>query len=1068
MAIYLKVSNSLNSLAAGLSDDLKAAGNGVFQPHYIITQTEGMNNWLKLQLAYKMGIAANCRFMKPNDLLFHLYLLLGGPFTQVLSPQNLSWLLFKLMGEPEFAEKYPEVAAYFNEGEGESELKRMGLAEKVADLFDQYQVYRPEMIKEWSQANPASLKDDEWQAWLWAKVKAVSGSALPDKTLVGNYILETLFYKGPHAGLASKMPAVHLFGLSIITAYHIKILHELSSYIDIHFHIINPAPVVYWFDDKSEKQLARWRQKGLEEQKSSDPRNVGNALLTGWGRVIQNTFGLFFQYDAFINAFEEIGIEEPIPDSLLHKVQHDIFTAATDHRHLLSLEDIQDGSLTINSCYTIAREVEVLYNYLVHLVDQRQEYLSPRDIVVMVSDIDAYAPYIKAVFNNAPYKFRYTIADESYTDNDNLFNALYALLTINEDNFTAEAVMQLLDFSYIRNRFGLNDPVRLRSIVEAANIRFGIEGKKSEETHFVSWRYGIQRIMYGICMSGEEEYGYGDDSFFPLDVQEGSDAHETIRFCHFAEVLMASIEERKKLRSIADWVKYTEQVVHNLVFEQQEEVDEDYNALIKQLTDYHSLNDYMQEPVAFEVFSHSLLQALTGSTRAGLFVNGGITFCSLIPMRSIPFKVVALMGLNFDKFPRREIRSSFNLMEKQWQRGDRNVKENDKHLFLETVLSAQQYLYISYVGRNAKDNTPLPPSALVDELVDYIISGVKDGAEKVRDLLITQQPLQGFSRKYSMGNDRLYSYLNRYQDTGKAVINQQKKIDPVTFEEVTLDELVSFFKNPFKAYYNKVLGIYYNDEQILLSDTELFSLDNLQQWSIKNQLLPVTEADKRTLQKRLVKKGQLPLNNMAFVAIQQVEERVHPVRTLYENATQGSPEQKVSFETDIDGTLLKGTISNVYNDQLLQISWSRNETKYMVEAYVRYLAGVASGTVKGMQYISGAKKEAIFNASGLSREAAYSRLRELMKIYKSGFNKIVPFYPDFGTAPKDLPDLDSKAFDDLVEKKLNNYQFPCNDNYILQEYEKGFFSDEAVLAEYKQLCGQLIVPLAEIFPDYYA
>ncbi|NML36356.1 exodeoxyribonuclease V subunit gamma [Chitinophaga sp. G-6-1-13] len=1067
MAIYLKVSNSLNSLAAGLSDDLKAAGNGVFQPHYIITQTEGMNNWLKLQLAYKMGIAANCRFMKPNDLLFHLYLLLGGPFTQVLSPQNLSWLLFKLMGEPEFAEKYPEVATYFNEGEGESELKRMGLAEKVADLFDQYQVYRPEMIKDWSLANPALLKDDEWQAWLWAKVKAVSGSALPDKTLVGNYILETLFYKGPHTGLSTKMPAVHLFGLSIITAYHIKILHELSSYIDIHFHIINPAPVVYWFDDKSEKQLARWRQKGLEEQKSSDPRNVGNALLTGWGRVIQNTFGLFFQYDAFINAFEEIGIEEPIPDSLLHKVQHDIFSAATDHRHLLSLEDVQDGSITINSCYTIAREVEVLYNYLVHLVDQRQEYLSPRDIVVMVSDIDAYAPYIKAVFNNAPYKFRYTIADESYTDNDNLFNALYALLTINEDNFTAEAVMQLLDFSYIRNRFGLNDPVHLRSIVEAANIRFGIEGKKSEETHFVSWRYGIQRIMYGICMSGEEEYGYGDDSFFPLDVQEGSDAHETIRFCHFAEVLMAAIEERKKLRSISDWVKYTEQVVHSLVFEQQEEVDEDYNTLIKQLTDYHSLNDYMQEPVAFEVFSHSLLQALTGTTRAGLFVNGGITFCSLIPMRSIPFKVVALMGLNFDKFPRREIKSSFNLMEKQWQRGDRNVKENDKHLFLETVLSAQQYLYVSYVGRNAKDNTPLPPSALVDELVDYIISGVKDGAEKVRDLLITQQPLQGFSRKYSMGNDRLYSYLNSHQDAGKAVINQQKKIDPVTFEEINLDELVSFFKNPFKAYYNKVLGIYYNDEQILLSDTELFSLDNLQQWSIKNQLLPVTEADKRMLQKKLVKKGQLPLNNMAFVAIQQVEERVHPVRTLYENATQGSTEQKASFETDIDGTLLKGNINNIYNDQLLQISWSKNETKYMVEAYVRYLAGIASGTVQGMQYISGAKKEAIFHASRFSKEMAYSRLRELMKIYKSGFGKIVPFYPDFGTVPKDLPDLDSKAFDELVEKKLNNYQFPCNDNYILQEYEKGFFSDETVLADYKRLCEQLIVPLAEIFPDYY-
>ncbi|MBC9931479.1 exodeoxyribonuclease V subunit gamma [Chitinophaga qingshengii] len=1068
MALYLKVSNSLNSLAAGLSNDLKAAGNGVFQPHYIITQTEGMNNWLKLQLAYKMGIAANCRFMKPNDLLFHLYLLLGGPFTQVLSPQNLSWLLYKLMGDADFAEKFPEVATYFNEGEGEHELKRMGLAEKVADLFDQYQVYRPEMIKEWSEADPAQLKADDWQAWLWAKVKAVSGSSLPDKTLVGNYILETLFLKGPHTGLSSKMPAVHLFGLSIITAYHIKILHELSSYIDIHFHIINPAPTIYWFDDKSEKQLARWRQKGRKEQPVIEPWNPGNALLTGWGRVIQNTFGLFFQYDAFANAYDEIDIEEPIPDTLLHKIQHDIFMAAIEDRHQLSLEDIEDGSITINSCYTIAREVEVLYNYLVHLVDRRQEALSPRDIVVMVSNIDAYAPYIRAVFNNAPHTFRYTIADESYTDNDNLFNALRALLIMNEESFTAESVMQLLDFSYTRQRFGLNDPVRLRSVVEAANIRFGIEGNKREETHFVSWRYGIQRIMYGICMSGEEEYGYGEDSFFPLDMQEGSDAHETIRFCHFVEVLMASIEERKTQRTIGDWVKYTEQLVHNLLFEQQEEVDEDFNALIKQLTDYHSLNEYLQEPVTFEVFSHSLLQVLSGSTRAGLFVNGGITFCSLIPMRSIPFKVVALMGLDLDKFPRKEIKSSFNLMEKQWQRGDRNIKENDKHLFLETVLSAQQYLYISYVGRNAKDNTLIPPSALVDELVDYIISGMEDGdAKDAREVLITQQPLQGFSHRYDDGTGRLYSYLNNPLPTEKKIIQPGKKTDTPTFSEVSLDELVSFFKNPFKIYYNKVLGIYYNDEQILLSDTELFSLDSLQQWHVKTQLLPVETADKRTLQKKLVRKGQLPLNNMAFVAVQRVEDEVEPVRELYEQCTAGAVEQKDSFELEIDNTLVKGNLDNIYNGRLLRLSWSKGETKYLIEAYIRYLAGVASGKISGLQFISGKNKKAVFNAGSLSKEIAYSRLKTLLDIYKSGFGRIVPFSPEFSMTPADVVKLDEETFNTLIKASLDGFKPTCNDDYILREYQKGFFDQEGLWADYKLICELLIVPLAEIFPDYY-
>ncbi|MCW3462595.1 exodeoxyribonuclease V subunit gamma [Chitinophaga nivalis] len=1061
MALYLKVSNSLNSLAQGLSQDLQAAGNSVFQPHYIITQTEGMNNWLKLQLAYQLGIAANCRFMKPNDLLHQLYMMLGGPYTAVLSPQNLSWLLFKLLGEKAFTEKYPDTAAYYQDQGPDSALKRMSLAERVADLFDQYQVYRPDMIQEWTRADVAAMQQADWQQWLWMKIKTMSGKALPDKTIIGAYILDTLRINGPKVNLASRIPAIHLFGLSIITAYHVKILHELSAYIDVYFHIINPAPAVFWFDDKNEKQLARWRQKGLQELAAN---TAGNTLLTGWGSVIQNSFGLFFAYDAFLNAYEDIDIVEPEPDSLLHKIQHDIFMAATNERQPLSLEDTRDGSVTINSCYTIAREVEVLYNYLVHLVDQRHEALSPRDIVVMVSDIDAYAPYIKAVFNHAPYRFRYTIADESYTDNDNLFNALHAILTVTADNFKAETVIQLLDFSYIRKRFALQDPLRIRAIVQAANIRFGIEGDKTEETHFVSWRYGIQRIMYGICMSGNEEYGTGADSFFPLDQLEGSDAHEIIRFCHFAAVLMDSIEDRTHDRSIAEWVTYAERLLHNLVFEPQEEVDEDYTTLMKELTDYNTLNEYMDDKISFEVFNHSFLQTLTGTTRAGLFVNGGITFCSLIPMRSIPFKVVALMGLNYDKFPRRENKSSFNLMEQQRQRGDRNVKENDKHLFLETVLSAQNYLYISYVGKNAKDNTIQPPSALVDELVDYIEAGT-DPAEQsqVRSLLITQQPLQGFSRKYATGNDQLFSYLNNNTLHKKTVLKEQKITDPLNFDEITLDELVSFFRNPFRAYYNKVLGIYYNNEQILLKETELFSLDNLDQWDIKNRLLPVAANETGILQKMLVRKGRLPLSNMATVALHQVEELVVPVRALYDTLTKGTEEKRLPVELSVDGSLLKGTIPQVFDDKFLQVSWSKKETKYLIAAYIRYLAGTAAGVLTGMHFISGTKKEAVFAAVPLSQQTAQHRLQELVRLYKSGFSKMLPFYPDFETEPAELDTLGTDKFLVMISKKLESNTDP----YIMQEYEKGFFEEEDTLAAYKAICQLLITPLATIFPEYY-
>lgn len=1058
MALYLKVSNSLTNLAAGLAENLQQAGNSVFQPHYIITQTEGMNNWLKLQLADRLGITANCRFMKPNDLLHQLYMLLGGPYSEVLSPQNLSWLIFKLLGQEEFIAKFPKVAAYYVTEQADSDLKRMSLAEKVADLFDQYQVYRPEMIQAWTNTDTPDLASAGWQHWLWVKVKQLSGGSLPDKTIVGNFILDALKSNTAKTGLKSRIPAVHLFGLSIITAYHVKILHELSGYLDVYFHIINPAPTMFWFDDRNEKQIARWRQKGLDDLE--DPQ-AGNALLTGWGRIIQDTFSLFFAYDAFINAYEEIDTDEPVPDSLLHKIQYDIYSAATANRQLIKQADLNDGSLTINNCYTIAREVEVLYNYLVHLIDKKQEVLSPRDIVVMVSDIDAYAPYIKAVFNHAPYRFRYTIADESYTDNDNLFNALHALLTISEEGFRAEAVMQLLDFTYIRNRFNISDPVRIRKIIEAANIRFGIQGVQSEETHLVSWQYGIQRIMYGICMSGEEEYGFGIDSFYPLDITEGSDAHEIIRFCHFAEVLMSSILDRRRARTIVEWVAYTEKLLHNLVFEPLDEVDEDYNTLIRELTSYNALNQFMSEKVTYDVFSHSFLETLTGTTRTGLFANGGITFCSLIPMRSIPFKVVALMGLNYDKFPRKEQRSSFNLMAQQRQRGDRNVKENDKHLFLETLLSAKEYLYISYIGKNAKDNSDLPPSVLVDELIDYIESGAKN-IEKVRDQLVTLQPLQSFSRKYQMADEKLYTYLNTKGPARSSFILKEKILTPVTFEEIGIEELVSFFKNPFRAFYNKVLGISYNDRQLLLNETEIFSLDNLQKWKVRNELLPLPETTIGPLQNTLLKKGRLPLRNMATVAMQQVNEEIAPLRPFYEEGTQGKPEKQITIELPVDGSVIRGNLKQVYDQTLVQVSWSKKEEKYLIEAYLKYLLGAAAGQVSDLYFISGALKGAAFRSEKLDQQTAMDRLEKIVQLYKAGLTEVISFIPDLKFSDKELANLDPAVFLKKVEKCIEG----GDDPYINQAFEQGVFNAENAVRQYISVYDLLIKPIRELLPLY--
>jgi exodeoxyribonuclease V gamma subunit len=332
---------------------------------------------------------------------------------------------------------------------------------------------------------------------------------------------------------------------------------------------------------------------------------------------------------------------------------------------------------------------------------------------------------------------------------------------------------------------------------------------------------------------------------------------------------------------------------------------------------------------------------------------------------------------------------------------------------------------------------------------------------------VTLQPLQGFSRKYVAGDDRLYSYLDTGAHAVEPLTLPDKSPEALVFDEIQLDDLVRFFKNPYKAYYNKVLGIYYGEEQVLLPETELFSLDKLQEWSLKQKLL-LSGPDPAALQEFMLKTGGLPLKNMAGVALQQVDEMVEPVRALYADYTRGGQGQLLPLEISIGDSVLSGTLSPVFDGKLLQVSWSKKESKYLIEAYIRYLAGAAAGLLSGLSFLSGSKYQKIFEATPLPAKEAERRLKDLVSVYKKGFEKMAPFYPDFKIDPDKVEELTMVDFLKLVDDSLNNFQYPCEDPYIMPEYEKGIFDQESILAEYKAICQKIIVPLRKFFPSYYA
>jgi exodeoxyribonuclease V gamma subunit len=1055
MPLYLNVSNSLKELAGSFCEELNNREGNVFQPTYIITQTEGMNTWLKYQIAGKLGIAANYRFIKSQDMINMVYFLLGGNSSETLSRENLLWILFKLLGEKDFTDRFTNIAAYYNTGLPDSDVKKMALAEKVADLFDQYQMYRPDMINEW---NHRSIHDtQDWQSYLWNSFRRMLGDKLPDRTRVSSYIAEQLKNPAQQQALQAKLPVVYLFGLSITTNYHLQLYYTLGQFIDIRFYLVNPAPGQYWFEDKSAKQIARLQQKGFADI-SETP---GNTLLTSWGKVLQDTYSLLFQNDDLLNNYNEIASDEPEPTSLLKKIRFDIYQNNADASDI-NADELKDGSIVINSCYSEAREVEVLYNYLVGLIDKRKEQLSPREILVMVSDINTYAPYIKAVFDNAPYKFPYNIADEGYIEQDTVSAALKSLLGMKEEEFTAENVIRLLDSSFIRERFGITETGPLRDAVNNANIRFGIENNMDDESTYVSWTYGMKRLMFGICMNGDAEYGSDIESLYPIDMLEGAAALQLINFNHFVEILVQSIEERSVNRTVAEWIQYVQDVVDNMICEPESASDEDYYALLKQLEAYNTLHEYFDDKVSFDVFCLSFTKQLDTVTNSSTFLSAGITFCSLIPMRSIPFKVIAMLGLGFDKFPRKDVFLSFNLMDEKKQKGDRSVKENDKHLFLETILSANDYLYISYVGQSIKDNTSVPPSILVDELLGYIQNGAGQSID-VKKLMVKKHPLHGFSRQYNQ--QELHTYLSYEIGHSLTLINPDKQQEALNFDEIPLHALSAFFKDPFKGYYNSVLKIYYTDEETLLEENEIFELNGLQQWSLKHDIVSIEEEAMNTMRDKMVKTGKLPLKNMADVLLENTVTEVSGIRDLWVELIEGASPSSMPVAIKLDDSTITGDI-HCYGNKLITISFSRNDIKNMMGAYLQYIAARAAGITVSMHFISAGKKKD-FTAIAMSQEEAINRLKALVALYKKGHDGILCFHPSFDIAPNKVDDANADIFSAAVEKELNRFGGTYADKYILNEYENGFFNAPGAFSEYKQHCELLLKPLAHLFPGYF-
>ncbi|GGY44180.1 RecBCD enzyme subunit RecC [Bacterioplanes sanyensis] len=897
-----------------------------------LVQSNGIAQWLKLALAENteesarggLGIAAGMEFLFPARFIWQAYravLPVGEvPEQSPFDKPRLVWRLFRLLPSLLDQDDAFKPLARFVDGP-EPQLRTFQLAEKIADLFDQYQVFRADWLAAWEQARDVLIsargeerklpEDQRWQSLLWrALVEDVGRAGRTSRAHIHTRFMQQGRVMQQPAD-ASRLPRrIVVFGVSSLPRQALEALSVLSRFSQIVLCVHNPCQY-FWADIISDRELLKAeRKRGLTHPvlgalgEDDALHQHANPLLAAWGKQGRDYIRLLDEFDEpesyqstlpipehKIDIFRPHG-KEDVPQ-LLHQLQNDIL-------ELTPLAEIraqqrrwhgeQDQSLVLHSAHSAQREVEILHDQLLAAFNA-DATLRPRDVIVMVPDINAYAAAIEAVFGqHAPGSMRhipFTISDQGQRHHQPLLIALEALLSLPRHRFAASDMISLLEVPALRQRFDIEEdelPL-LRRWVAGAQIRWGLSADQRQQLELPAglarntWHSGLRSMLLG--------YGLGDDDSWagiePYSEVAGLQASLAGRLDAFVQALQHAWQQLQQQLTPPQWHQCLAQLVQDFFLAVELEDQRLVGRFLQQLEQWLQDCDsaaLSEQALPLDVVKDVLLDGLDEGGLNQRFLAGKVNFATLMPMRAIPFRRVCLLGMNDGDYPRSRPPVDFDLMAQDYRPGDRSRREDDRYLFLEAMLSAREQLYISWVGRSIRDDSERPPSVLLAQLLDHLDSHwqpdgqSEQGAELLSQQLIQQHPLQPFSRDYfPVANADLSAQPNpaatvlaqrrlfTYQHEWRAAHGYQASTEAAPAlpklerqEPLSLGELANFLKRPIESFFQHRLQVRFAGVEVDESDVETFALNGLQRWQLDQQLIEqviVKAADGADFEQRL-------------------------------------------------------------------------------------------------------------------------------------------------------------------------------------------------------------------------
>lgn len=859
--LYLHTSNRMENLAGQLARITSQAPlSSPLAAETVMTQNPGIARWLSFEIARRAGIALGWDFPLPGKLFQRLLAGFEPDFDERghFDENAARWILADILHDPAQRPRSALLDNYCSS----SRNKTFHFANRLARLFDQYLVYRPDVVVGWEEG-PGST---DFQGEIWSRLLNrlfPRDSQPPHIARIWNRLR-----RAAPEEIAPRTEAwperLCIFGVSSMPPLYLDLLEIAARSIPVHIFLLQPSDL-YWADLRTSTQitrLAQRRRRSGERPTASEVDlqdwifDTGHPLLPSLGRQGQMFLDLLIDKNP---QHDDRGFHAPQAASALAALQLDIFELSNRlqperdlaHQDQPSLPPIApDHTLQIHCCSSPRREIEALWDYLVDELNRNPD-LQPRDILVMAPDIEPYVPHIEAIFGPGErddVQIPFSIADRAAARESSLASLLELVLQLPKLSATALDILNIAEQPVARQAFQFEDRdlETIEQWVRELGITWGWDRQHRQAlgafpTDRNTWSECSERLAAGIAM-GESALLLCDPA--PFAALEGSTAELAGRFLELLEILRQWRNDAQEERPLREWFDLLGALLGKLA--PQDDASQRQRLALVEILD-EALPSIEGLRTRGQEVADLMVAQLARSGGPSGYLSGRLTFCSLKPMRSIPADTICLIGLNRESFPRLSQRLSFDLLQTEQRIGDRNTSDEDRQIFLEAILSARQRLYLSYQGMSLTSDSPREPSIVLTDLL-ACLEGDPD-----KPKFVTRHPRQSYDDTYFVSKN-LISYSQR-----RAAECRARHTPPATSEApemerrlapapqprlpseprptLALSELAYFFSNPQRHFATRTLDARWPRDEDQLPVTDSITLDPLQRYAARQAAL---------------------------------------------------------------------------------------------------------------------------------------------------------------------------------------------------------------------------------------